>query len=210
MITLARGGTLVEYSVPSLYRRCAVPIYVGAIHKRLTNDAGAKPWVNTYHMDTVDETTALAALNVQSAREQLVHWSTVNFYKLTVRQDSPLASSGQQLAINTFGLRGVTDEHFLPMFCTVRVTLSDGVGRPDQKYLRLPIFEGEQNNGVLDAGLITMIEDDYIEGLLADPLFCSSSGQPYTAAAVVANVQMRQRDWHRRERVGFKRGWVPV
>lgn len=187
-----------------------MPIYVGQIGKQLTGVPEQKPWVNTYHMETVDETTALNLMLTQAGREMAVTWSIVRAYRTAVRQDSPLASAGLQAVINVQGQRGVTDEQFLPLFNTVRVVFSDGIGRPDQKYLRLPVFEGEQSLGALSSSLLTLIQDEYVTPTVGDPLIVSSSGANYISGTVIPVVQMRQRGWHRRTRPGFVRGWVPV
>lgn len=71
-------------------------------------------------------------------------------------------------------------------------------------------MESDQTNGELSNTAVNFISDTYVAPLFAITGVVSSSHVPYTLGQVLSAVQNRQRGWHRRERVGFKRGWVPV
>lgn len=187
-----------------------MPFYKGTIYKQFTLQPGSKPWTNVYNLEAADEAEALIVLGGVLAIEQEVHYDIIAFTKMSVRVDSALGGAGRQAALAETGNRDSTGLTFLPSFNTVRVIFTDPVSRPDQKYLRLLISEGEQDNGALDAGLITTITTDYIIPLLALGGVVSSNHQDYLSGGIDPDVQMRQRDWHRRSREGFKRGWVPV
>jgi len=188
-----------------------VALYIASIRKQFLNASfGVDSWVNTYHVTAVDDEGALSIAAGIVDIEKAVHWSHIAFTQLAVRQDSELAGSGRQIALTGVGERDATDEHFLPSFCTVRVTFTDGVNRPDQKYLRLPINETEQSDGTLDGGLPAFVLANYVDPLMAYVGLVSSNGATYTSGTVQGGVQMRQRDWKRRSRPGFKRGYVPV
>lgn len=195
--TLVKGGA-------------SVVLYIGSIYKEFVAQGEERPWVNTYHVDAANEDDALDNLESISVIERTVHWSNIHFFRLAVRQPSPLAGSGRQRAIDEVGDRDATGESFLPSFCTVRVTFSDNVARPDQKYLRLMINENEQAGGTLESSIVTLIDTSYADPLLALPYLVSSQGATLTGSAVYPYVQNRQRGWHRRSRPGYVRGWVPV
>lgn len=187
-----------------------MPLYRVAVHKRLTTAADAPEWVNTYHVNTASEEDAILLAQDIANVERAVHWNNVAFFKVSVRLASSLSSSGRQEAISGTGDRNVSDEHFLPRFCTVRCTFTDNINRPDQKYLRTPIAEQDQQDGILTPENVGFVITNYVDPLIAISGVVSSSGAPYTTGNTLPAVQMRQVDWHRRSRPGFKRGWVPV
>lgn len=186
-----------------------MPIYVVTLQKEFANQGVEQPWVNTYHVSAASEEDALDIGEQIQVIEAAVHWSNINFTRITARQDSPLAGSGRQRATSLLGARDATGESFLPSFNTIRVTFTDGVNRPDQKYLRPMINENEQSGGTLEGDMPGFMEASYVNAILALTGVVSSDGVPYTSGAVYPFVQMRQRSWHRRTRPGFHRGYVP-
>lgn len=98
----------------------------------------------------------------------------------------------------------------LPLFNAVRCTLSDGNGRPSQKYLRLPLEESDITAGTITVTLSNLVQLSYITDLLALDGLVSNTGDVFTEGAVIPAVQMRQLNWKRRARPGFVRGWVAV
>jgi len=181
--------------------------YVGTIRKAVAGQNNT--WVNTYHVSAANDDDAIDIMQDVVAMERAIHWSDIRFDRLAVRQDTPLAGSGRQVALTGTGDRDATGEDFLPTFCTARVILTDGVNRPDQRYFRLRINENESDNGVLTATFITFMEINFIATFIALAGVVSSSHVPYTGGTVYPAVQNRQRGWHRRTRPGFHRGWVP-
>lgn len=182
--------------------------YNGQIKKGIADIRDS--WVNTYHVSAANDDDAMSIMQDIVAMEKAIHWSDIFFERVSVRQDSPLAGSGRQVALLGTGDRDATGEEFLPSFCTVRIVLTDGVNRPDQKYFRLRINENENLSGLLSTTLIEFLEINFIATFIALSGVVSSSHVPYTGGTVVPQVQNRQRGWHRRTRPGFKRGWVPV
>lgn len=181
--------------------------YVGTIRKAIGDIRDT--WVNNYHVSAADEDAALVIMEDVVAMERAIHYSDVFFTRVSVRQDSPLAGSGRQVALTGVGDRDASGLEFLPSFNTVRIIFTDGVNRPDQKYFRLRIAEGEQASGSLDGALITFLEINFIATYIALTGVVSSSHVPLTGGTVVPQVQNRQRGWHRRSRPGYHRGWVP-
>jgi len=186
-----------------------MPMYDVTIRKEWSAIAGISPWSNVYHVSAADEEAALDVGNAIAVIEMAVSYDVVLATRLQARQSSVLSGSGRQRAISIAGARDSSGKQFLPLFNTVRVTFTDGIARPDQKYLRLPIAEDEQDTGGLDPGLVTMLEDDYVDPIIALAGVVSSDDAPYTIGTVLPFVQMRQRNWSRRARPGFHRGYVP-
>jgi len=188
-----------------------VALYIATIKKQYVSALlDESPWVNTYHVTAADEDGAISIANGIVDIEKAVHWSDIAFTKLSVRQDSELAGSGKSVGLSGLGERDATGESFLPSFCTARVTFTDGIARPDQKYLRLNINETEQNNGNFETTFLDFLQDNYVAPLMGLVGLVSSDGTTYTSGVVNSVVQMRQRSWSRRFRPGFKRGWVPT
>lgn len=184
-------------------------VYDVTLTKEFTAVDGIPPWSNVYHVNAASEEAALDIGEDIAALEMTVSFDVILAVKLSARQQSALAGSGRQRAISVQGSKDSAGENFLPLFNTVRVTFTDGVARPDQKYLRLPVAETDQNGGALSGGTIDFIEANYSVPLMALDGVVSSQGVPYTSQIVQPNVQMRQRNWSRRARPGFHRGYVP-
>lgn len=188
-----------------------MPLYLATIKKEfVTGTLDVKPWVNTYHIDAVDLAAALAVGGDILEIEKNVHWAIVRFTQLYARQVDFPGQEGRAQALNVFGDRAVGSNTFLPSFCAVRVTFNDDIGRPDQKYLRLPLAEDSTENGQLDTAEFALLGAGYLLPMLSVGGVVSSNGVTYTGGAIQPNIQNRQRGWHRRTRVGYKRGWVPV
>jgi len=183
-------------------------LYNVSIYKRFFDTVQEKPWTNVYHVDASSPEDALDHGEAILEIERLVHWDTVEFFRVSAKQPGSEAPAGQARETSLLGTRDATGESRLPLFCTIRVTLDDLVNRPDQKYLRCPVMESDCTNGALVNGTIDLINDSYIAGLLALPYLRSSSNGSYIGGTCQPYIQMRQRDWKRRSREGFHRGWV--
>lgn len=199
-----------EGMTAAVVRRSVVALYKIVIRKQFaTEPVGSGVWTNSYHVTAANEDGALdiAAGLVEIERD--ITFETVIFLDYSARQDSVLAGSGKKRVLGVLGQRGAEGVDFLPTFNTVRATLTDGVARPDQKYLRLPLPENEQANGSLTPEAVAFYTDNYITPLLAYVGLVSSDGVGFTSGAIWPYVQMRQRNWSRRARPGFHRGYVP-
>lgn len=181
--------------------------YKGTISKRYGVDRIT--WVNTYNIDEVNSLEAIDVLNSILVAEIAVHSSDVVFFRTHVVNvvDS---SDVRSIAMNEPGDRDPsTLGGVLPLFNTLRVVFSDGVKKPEQKYLRLPGYEANLTNGAWDGELVDYVNDNYVAPLLALTAFVGPNGEHPTTGAAVQAVQNRQLGWHRRTRPGFHRGWVP-
>lgn len=178
-------------------------------YKRLFDVAQEQPWTNVYHVDATSVEDALDHAESIVEIEKTVHWSNVEFFRVSAKQDIEDGPAGQARNISELGDRDASGEDRLPLFCSVRVTLDDLTNRPDQKYIRGPVMESENNQGSLAGATITLFETSYADALIALTFIRSSSGGSYIGKSVTPFVQMRQRNWKRASRPGFHRGWVP-
>jgi len=186
-----------------------MPFYDVPVRKEFTAVTGIAPWTNIYHVSAADEEAALDVGESIAALEAAITYDVILITRLSARQSELLAGSGRQRAVAIQGERDSSGKDFLPLFNAVRITFTDGINRPDQKYLRLPLAEDEQSGGALDSGLIDLIGLDYVAPLVGLTGIVSSDDVPYTSGVVQPSVQMRQRSWSRRSRPGFHRGYVP-
>ena len=85
-----------------------------------------------------------------------------------------------------------TPTDVLPAYCTARVDFGKAVGRPCRKYLRINLGESEQTNGIILAGVVTTITNNYINPLVAMNVVCDDNGDLIINGVVLTPVQMRQ------------------
>lgn len=185
-----------------------MPFYKGTIFKQRVT--GGPVWSNVYTLNTTSLEDALANLATCRINEQNVSYSGVHFLYGIVREAIPGGLSMQQ----TYDTNGELDPTGLggplPLFCTVRVSFSDGYRKPEQKYLRLLANEANLTLGVWDAELTAYVMDNYVTPMLGIAAYVGPSGEHPTSGLVHTEVQNRQLGWHRRTRPGYRRGWVPV
>lgn len=185
-----------------------MPFYRGTIYKRHNEEPNG--WTNVYTINQPGNTTAMAALEDIMDAEIAVHYADTEFYRLVVVNK---ANSSDRLQVDTtqFGALSLTGMGgILPLFNTVRVVFSDGIKRPESKYLRLPGNEANLENGHWSGELVDFVQTNYADVLVALVAYVGPSGETITAGTVKNKVQMRQLGWSRRTRPGFKRGWVAV
>jgi hypothetical protein len=89
------------------------------------------------------------------------------------------------------------------------VTLTDNLKRPERKYLRGWFQTANVENGHWSGELTDYVNTNYTIPLLAESAYVGPSGEHPTGGSASQVIQNRQLGWHRRSRVGFKRGWVP-
>lgn len=168
-----------------------------------------KPWTNVYYVDTANKDLAAAAGEAIAGIQKGVTKDYVTFFRSVAQSPSALGSSPSVLDYDHAGeITGDLTKR-LPLFNAVRVRMVDGVNRPGQKYLRLPLEEGDVVDGGLEATLQDLIRDDYCAQLMAFSPLRTDDGIHPTSISLIPAIQMRQVDWKRRTRPGFHRGWVP-
>lgn len=187
-----------------------MPLYRGTIYKRWVGAPyDGISWSNVYYSDDSDASFAITTMTAVATAEMTVSYTPVHVTAIhvintadssDVRQSSP-GSSG---ALDPAGLGGP-----VPLFNTIRVVLTDDHGRPEQKYLRLGANVDNIENGVWSAEFVSYVQENYADIITGLGQLRGPSGDTITSGLALAAVQMRQLGWHRRERPGFHRGWVP-
>jgi hypothetical protein len=189
-----------------LFRLSIVKQYVGA------GDLDPNPFRNVYTVEAADLAGAIAVGADILPLEQAIFKDLIHFLYMHAKSPT-LGTFGRSAFIDEFGTVAVPgDGELLPMWNVVRCNfpLVDA-GRPEIKYLRLPLLETETVNGNLTLPTVAAINDNYAGPLAALPGFVSPTGAAHDAGQFSTSVQvgMRQQSWHRRTRPGFHRGYVP-
>lgn len=181
-------------------------IYRVTVYKRLVSAPSVK-WTNVYVVNSSNLVTALDDGEALMQAEKDISKIDVQFYKLSSRGVGGGLSA--QRDINETGdITPVEPTHMLPRWNVVMVTLHDNVGKAERKYLRPPLHSEDTIGQALTPEIMTLLVDDYAAALVLTGVLCGPNGEVITSVTVDPNVRMRQTDWNRRFRPGFKRGWV--
>lgn len=175
--------------------------------KRLVSAPSVR-WSNVYTINIGSLSAAVVEGMAVVSSEQAVHTADVRFYEMDVRS-LEVGSDKTKVTSIDVGLLGSDPTIMLPLWNVARVDFLDATGRPEIKYLRLPLQEDMIVGPLLEASLVTAIENDYAAGLAGDPAYVGPNGEAHVGFVVHPAIQMRQTGWNRRTRVGFHRGWVP-
>lgn len=183
-------------------------VYKLEVVKELVASPGGYNWRNVYHLNTptIDDAYGVASLVVDY--EVGLHSTDVQFLKYQVSDPSkveaprnnPLSNQGSRVAVGAI----------IPPWNVVSVTFTNTAGgRPERKYYRVGLGEGDIVGSVLESAMrLTMIS--LTDVLVADVIaLCSPDGNTITSGMVQAPIGMRQLHWHRKSRPGFHRGYVP-
>lgn len=164
-------------------------------------------WTNRYILNTPDLPSArIAAQSIVNA-EQNVHADIVNFLRFRVSDLTPGTDVYSIVDINEVGEVNTSElvpNSHLPLFNVVRVDFTVEAGRPSRKYLRCPVFEEWQANGVLAQPTIDFFNINYVGAMTAIQAFVDVDGQAIIGGSVSARVGMRQL------RRGSKRRGTPI
>ena len=164
-------------------------------------------WTNKYRLQTTDlgtaQTLAAAIMAMETAITKDV--VTIGPYRL-----DEVAGDGQVATGPAANFGGVTaGAPLIPLWNVVRVVFYDTAGRPEQKYLRLPLAEDEQDDGVLTEALTDLVQTEYADPLSGELEYVGPNAEAHSGAfRVVPLVQMRQLHRKRASRPGFHRGWI--
>ena len=158
-------------------------------------------WSNVYHCDAASMLVAEAAWQSTGVPDlQPLLDSTCSIS--TVLLSDPAGPSFVTIPINVGGSK-TTSGDLLPLYNTAKVLIpTPGFGRPDIKYLKGNVAEGDQTAGVLtttatgeiDTRFTTLITDMAAAGAA----LVSDTGEAYSNCSVQPAVQMRQ--MHRKRR----------
>lgn len=184
-------------------------LFRGTVYSRLVDDPLGHHWTNVYTVDAADTPAALASLADIAAIQADVMYSAAEVYKTTVK--SFLAGSESfSASVSLPGAVVAASGVLIPQWNVARVDFLDALGKPEIKYLRLPLMEESITGQNLTNGVITSLSLSYGAPLVALGAYVGPSGETITDFSVHTPVQMRQTSWHRRFRPGFVRGWVPA
>lgn len=164
---------------------------------------GTETWTNRYILSNPSvESAILTAAAIVNA-EEAVHCENVNFTRYRIADLDPSTDVFVIVPIGTTG-EVPFEGSFLPLWNVVRVDFPAGLGRPSRKYLRTPVLEDWQTDGVLETAVIASFNSNY--GLVLGDIdeFVDVDGEPLGTGITHPNVAMRQL------RRGSKRRATPV
>lgn len=173
----------------------ALPNWRIQTQKRL----GAEVWQNDWLTDdvTIEDAQDLAALILTF--EQNVHGSNVIFEFILISSTIKFDRRFRHLTINEPGLQPNTT--YLPLYNTLRLDLGTAESDPARKYLRAPVREDQQENGVIipsTLGFLNGYANDLLVVTNVVDHLVTTKGNRVTSALFYDRVQMRQ--LHRRKR----------
>lgn len=178
-------------------------------YKRLIADP-EDHWTNVYMLEAANTVAALDLLEPLAQFEADIMGETAEVFKLHCGDLLP-NTPGAVRYVNMPGLQPVaTPGALLPQWNTMKVVFYNVVGRPEIKYLRLPGYLDMIDGQTWKTAVVTAVSLGYAGHLSNYEFYVGPTGEPHTGYDVSPIVQMRQTNWHRRGRPGFKRGWVPV
>lgn len=185
-------------------------LVLGTSYKRLV----AQPeitWSNAYMFQAANTIACLDLLEDVAGHEAAVMGETAEVYRLHCKTPAP-GTIGAIRDVSIAGVQPVADpDTMLPMWNTVIVKFFNVAGRPELKYLRLPLYIDMIEGQTINNATLTTVSLDYATHLAGNEFYVGPDGEPHQNGFEVESViQMRQTNWHRRTRPGFKRGWVPV
>lgn len=180
-----------------------MPVYQIDIEKSLQPTAGVTNyWTNVYYTNAASEAAAITTGQSVVTLEKQIHANNVTFTKMRTRLVSDLAQTGTVTVLTGTGAR--TASEYLPLFNVVRIDFGVASGRPNRKYLRLPVLEGDTTSALLTSAMKTLVANSYSTPLINTNAITDKSGQPILTAAIADAVGMRQM------RRGSKRKVTPV
>lgn len=183
-------------------------LFEGTVYSRLVDDPTGEFWTNVYVVDSSNTVTALDDMETIAGFHADVMYDLAEVYKVSARQ-YPLGGAGLQRDLALAGAVTPVSGVLLPQWNVAKVTFTSLGGRPEVKYLRLPLLVESISGQNLTNGVITSLTLSYASPLEAFAPYVGPSGEAHTGSSVQSRIQMRQTDWSRRFRPGFHRGWVP-
>jgi hypothetical protein len=165
---------------------------------------GTTKWSNTYLLAAPDMDTAVAATtDAIIPGEKAFHRDIVTFDSARVSTYAEGDDEFVTIPINDTGDVATSGAQYLPLFNCTRVDISTSTGgRPSRKYYRIPVMEGDQQDGVFVSGYQSAINgfvQDILDGIsTAGCTWVDPDSQALDTPSCVGAVQMRQ--LHRRRR----------
>src|SRR5689334_13525590 len=145
-------------------------LYRVALHK-LCAAAGGYIWTNVYHIEALGANDACAKGEAVADIEKDLYTADTVIYKATATPEA--GGTGGESSFSKTGTRTGAFADLLPFFNTVRMSFSDGVKRPDQKYFRAALLEADVAGQVI--GSDTLISLGAVAAALEAYAFLRSS-----------------------------------
>lgn len=151
---------------------------------------GTEYWVNDWYVSAPDQLTAQGHAADIIALEALAYMDIITITKFRVRRADLPGSQGTVFQVGTQGIRPA--QAYLPLFNVVRLDLTVTTGRPGRKYMKMPIAEGWQENGVLTTAYLNDVNTTLAQPLLALGVLTQADGDVVQSIAASPIVGMRQ------------------
>lgn len=161
-------------------------------------------WSNVWHVSATDIPAVETAVNdalVPDLLPALDNQATLKSVLISSESDDTFTT----VNVNSAGTNSGSGD-LLPLFNSAKVLFDDGsLGRPDYKFVKGFVTEGEQTNGQLTTGASGALKTIF-DALIADmdaagaPLV-SEDNDAYVSSSVQTAVQMRQMHRKRRKAV---------
>lgn len=163
-------------------------LYRVHVDKRL----GTEEWTNRYFVFAPNLADAHSMGKTIMEAERDIHATIVEFIRVRT-DDNDKTTEGQFISeeLSLFG-EGVSSGEHMPLWNVVVAEFSTGLGRPSRKYLRLPIFEQWQSNGVLSETFRNVIHNGYIVPLALMSTHRDVDNQMFVTGTIRPRVGMRQ------------------
>lgn len=179
-----------------------MPKFDVEVFKRL----GSETWENKYTLESPDMATAVSTAPAFISFERSMHATNVVIDYVRVSTSVSGDHVFSTIPSGLPGLRFISGGQ-LPLWNVVRVDLlHSAFGAPGRKYYRLPLAEGETEDGIVGGSLISLIDGAY-GNLFTDmpdvtTFLSDGTGQAVTGWAISARVQFRKLTRSRRKAAG--------
>jgi hypothetical protein len=185
-------------------------VYKLEVVKGLESSLNQVRWRNVYNLNTPTLNDAFSIADTIVNVEANIHSTNVTMLQKIV--SDPTGVERRQ-AFSFSGVHGsrVAAGAIIPDWNVVGVTFFPASNpRPERKYYRVQLGEGDIIGSTVEAAVVTVIQEQMDAMLGAVIALCAPNGDSVESAEVHSLVAMRQLNWHRRSRPGFKRGYVPA
>lgn len=157
-----------------------------------------KEWSNSYWANAADLDEAQGIGSAVINAEGSIHRANVNFIRYRVSTAAPNDGVFTTVPVNFQGGLAIASGQ-LPLWNVVRVDASVFGGRPSYKFLRLPLEELDQQDGVLTSFFQNQVQTFYADvmgsisaGGLSPFGLVDEDGNSFVTWTVFPRVQMRQ------------------
>jgi ribosomal protein L24 len=187
-----------------------VGVYKLEVVKGLESSLNQVRWRNVYNLNTPTLNDAFSIADTIVNIEANIHSTNVTMLQKIVSDPTRVERRMAFSYAATHGSR-VASGAIIPDWNVVGVTFFPASNpRPERKYYRVQLGEGDIVGSAIETTVVDIIQAQMDAMLGAVIALCAPNGDSVESAEVHSLVAMRQLNWHRRSRPGFRRGYVPV